>query len=143
LVEILLLAGGTPYANFKDLSHAWGREKGFHHLLAASVCERRGEVERKKRSDAGRTMTDAQRDAFKAKLKRSKLNKDEDSTGHDGLSSDDEDIEDNHDDNDDINDGNGDFKAVPVNEIVDPRSSRGAETNGMIHCMEVDSRAQV
>ena len=25
LVEILLLSGGTPYANFKDLAHAWGR----------------------------------------------------------------------------------------------------------------------
>mmetsp|Transcript_17601 Transcript_17601/g.26082 ORF Transcript_17601/g.26082 Transcript_17601/m.26082 type:complete len:328 (-) Transcript_17601:110-1093(-) len=54
LVEILLLSGGTPYANFKDLAHGWGREKGFHHLLVSSVCERRGEVERKKRSDAGR-----------------------------------------------------------------------------------------
>ena len=53
LVEIMLLSGGTPHANFKDLAHAWGRERGFHQVLAASVCTRRGEVQRKKRSDAG------------------------------------------------------------------------------------------
>jgi hypothetical protein len=78
LVEILLLSGGTPYANFKDLSHAWGREKGFHHLLATSVCERRGEVERKKRSDAGRQMTPEQRQVFRDKLKRARITKDGD-----------------------------------------------------------------
>jgi len=72
-VEILLLSGGTAYANFKDLAHAWGREKGFHHLLATSVCERRGEVERKRRSDAGRTMTDAERNAFRNKLKKARV----------------------------------------------------------------------
>jgi len=54
LVEILLLSGGTPKANFRDLAHAWGRERGFHQVLASSVCTRRGEVERKKRSDAGK-----------------------------------------------------------------------------------------
>ena len=54
LVEILLLSGGTPHANFRDLAHAWGRERGFHQVLASSVCTRRGEVERKRRSDAGK-----------------------------------------------------------------------------------------
>lgn len=73
-----MLSGGTPYANFKDLSHAWGREKGFHHLLATSVCERRGEVERKKRSDAGRQMTPEQRQVFRDKLKRARITKDGD-----------------------------------------------------------------
>jgi hypothetical protein len=70
LVEILLLSGGTAYANFKDLAHAWGREKGFHNLLATSVCERRGEVERKRRSDAGRIQvrTGAEMDAFRSNL---------------------------------------------------------------------------
>ena len=53
LVEILLLSGGTPHANFRDLAHAWGREKGFHQVLASSICTRRGEVDRKRRSDAG------------------------------------------------------------------------------------------
>lgn len=78
LVEILLLSGGTPFANFKDLAHAWGREKGFHLLLATSVCERRGEVERKKRSDAGRTMTTEQRKSFRDKLKQNRLHKEGD-----------------------------------------------------------------
>jgi hypothetical protein len=77
-----LLSGGTPYANFKDLAYAWGREKGFHHLLATSVCERRGEVERKKRSDAGRTMTSEQRQIFRNKLKRARV------SGKDGDSDD-------------------------------------------------------
>ena len=54
LVEILLLSGGTPYANFRDLAHAWGREKNFHTTLAISVFERRGDLERKRRSDAGK-----------------------------------------------------------------------------------------
>eukprot|EP00934_Nitzschia_sp_Nitz4_P001495 Nitzschia sp. Nitz4//scaffold97_size77645//43681//44984//NITZ4_005520-RA/size77645-augustus-gene-0.77-mRNA-1//-1//CDS//3329560662//1495//frame0 len=72
LVEILLLSGGTPFASFKDLAHAWGREKGFHHTLASNVCERRGEVERKRRSDAGKTLTDEQRESFRNKLKRSR-----------------------------------------------------------------------
>ena len=71
-MEILLLSGGTSYANFKDLAHAWGREKGFHHLLATSVCERRGEVERKRRSDAGRTMSEAERVEFRKKLKKTR-----------------------------------------------------------------------
>lgn len=73
LVEILLLSGGTPYANFKDLSHAWGREKGFHNILASSVCERRGEVERKRRSDAGRPPAETER----SKLKKAKTNNEE------------------------------------------------------------------
>jgi hypothetical protein len=70
LVEILLLSGGTPYANFKDLAHAWGREKGFHHVLVNSVCERRGEVERKRRSDAGRILSSEEKSAVRQKLKK-------------------------------------------------------------------------
>ena len=54
LVEILLLSGGTPNANFKDLAHAWGREKGFHNVLAFNVCQRGGATDRKRRSDAGK-----------------------------------------------------------------------------------------
>jgi len=73
LVEILLLSGGTPYANFKDLAHAWGREKGFHHILVSNVCERRGEVERKRRSDVGRTLTEDEKESFRSKLKRSRV----------------------------------------------------------------------
>ena len=73
-MEILLLSGGTPYANFRDLAYAWGREKGFHHVLASNVCERRGEVERKRRSDAGKTLTNEQRESFRQKLKRARTN---------------------------------------------------------------------
>jgi hypothetical protein len=62
LVEILLLSGGTPYANFEHLAHAWGREKGFHSALANSICERRGIVDRKKRSDTGRSRSGQERD---------------------------------------------------------------------------------
>jgi len=72
LVEILLLSGGTPHANFKDLAHAWGREKGFHQVLASSVCERRGEVERKRRSDAGKVLSPEERESFRQKMKKAK-----------------------------------------------------------------------
>lgn len=53
LVEVLLLSGGTPSANFCHLAHAWGRERGFHNVLITTVCQRRGDIERKRRSDAG------------------------------------------------------------------------------------------
>jgi uncharacterized membrane protein len=72
LVEILLLSGGTPYANFKDLAHAWGRDKGFHHTLANAICERRGAVERKRRSDAGKRLTPEEREHFRQKLKKAR-----------------------------------------------------------------------
>ena len=56
----MLLSGGVPSANFKDLSHAWGREKGFHTVLVNAICERRGEVDRKRRADAGSLKTSSQ-----------------------------------------------------------------------------------
>jgi hypothetical protein len=56
-----LLSGGTPYANFRHLAHAWGRERGFHHVLVNTVCSRRGEVERKKRKDAKEPPSDSKR----------------------------------------------------------------------------------
>jgi hypothetical protein len=40
------------YISVLSNSHAWGREKGFHTILVHAVCDRRGEVERKRRSDA-------------------------------------------------------------------------------------------
>ena len=66
----MLLSGGIPQASFKDLAHAWGREKGFHTVLTSSVCERWGEVERKRRSDLGRTLSTQGKSAFKEKLKK-------------------------------------------------------------------------
>lgn len=84
LVEILLLSGGTPHANFKDLSHAWGREKGFHHVLTNLVCERRGEVERKRRSDVGKMLSPGQRAAFKEKLLKTRGKQSNNSNSNNG-----------------------------------------------------------
>ena len=52
LVETLLLSGGTPYACWRELAHAWGRDTGFHSALVSAVFDRHGNVERKKRKDA-------------------------------------------------------------------------------------------
>mmetsp|Transcript_7794 Transcript_7794/g.12903 ORF Transcript_7794/g.12903 Transcript_7794/m.12903 type:complete len:423 (-) Transcript_7794:85-1353(-) len=46
--EILLLSG-CPQSSFRHLARSWGRDKGFHMVLAQFICERRGNVERKKR----------------------------------------------------------------------------------------------
>jgi len=46
--EILLLSG-SPEASFRHLARGWGRDKGFHTVLAQFICERHGNVERKKR----------------------------------------------------------------------------------------------
>lgn len=67
LVESLLLSGGTPYANFKDLAYAWGRERNFHLVMTATVCERRGEIQRKKRCDVGKTLTEEQKQNLRDK----------------------------------------------------------------------------
>jgi hypothetical protein len=55
---------------FLDLAHAWGRDKGFHTVLINSICERRGEVERKRRSDAGKTLSEQERLSFREKLRQ-------------------------------------------------------------------------
>jgi hypothetical protein len=47
-MEILVLTG-APNASFRHLARAWGRDKGFHMVLAQFICERQGDVERKKR----------------------------------------------------------------------------------------------
>lgn len=43
--ETLLLTG-TAEASFRHLARAWGRDKGFHRVLAQSICNRQGNVER-------------------------------------------------------------------------------------------------
>jgi hypothetical protein len=50
-MEILLLTG-NPDASFRHLARGWGRDKGFHMVLAQFICERHGDVERKKRERA-------------------------------------------------------------------------------------------
>jgi len=67
LFEIMLLSG-TVHPCHKELAHAWGRDKGFHNALVAQVSERRGELERKKRSDSGRPFSTEQKEAFKSKI---------------------------------------------------------------------------
>jgi hypothetical protein len=47
-MEILLLTG-TPESSFLHLARGWGRDKGFHMVLSQFICERHGDVERKKR----------------------------------------------------------------------------------------------
>ena len=44
--EILLLTG-HPHTVFRHLARAWGRDKGFHRVLAQFICQRQGSVERK------------------------------------------------------------------------------------------------
>ena len=46
--EILLLTGNAN-ASFRHLARGWGRDKGFHMVLAQFICERHGDVERKRR----------------------------------------------------------------------------------------------
>jgi len=47
-MEILVLTG-APKASFRHLARAWGRDKGFHMVLAQFICERHGDVRRKRR----------------------------------------------------------------------------------------------
>lgn len=53
-MEICLLSGNYQ-SSFRHLARAWGRDKGFHMVLAQFICERRGNVERKKRSKGSNT----------------------------------------------------------------------------------------
>ena len=74
MFELLLLAG-QPQANHKDLAHAWGREKGFHSVLCSQICERGGEIGRKRRNDVGRKMSEEQRKTFKKKVQNARAAK--------------------------------------------------------------------
>ena len=46
--ETCLLSGNSQ-VSFRHLARAWGRDKGFHMVLTQFICERQGNVERKKR----------------------------------------------------------------------------------------------
>lgn len=60
--EILLLSG-CPQSSFRHLARSWGRDKGFHMVLAQFICERRGNVERKKRVKGESSLTKKSRRA--------------------------------------------------------------------------------
>jgi hypothetical protein len=47
-MEILVLTGNSE-ASFRHLARGWGRDKGFHMVLAQFICTRHGDVERKRR----------------------------------------------------------------------------------------------
>jgi len=73
VLEMALIAGTntknlTPNRVTKILAHAWGREKGFPKLMLEKHCARRGDLDRKKRFDAGKPMTAEKRAAYKIKL---------------------------------------------------------------------------
>ncbi|MGK3749321.1 MAG: hypothetical protein ACI8RD_001615 [Bacillariaceae sp.] len=70
-MEILVLTG-VPGASFRQLARAWGRDKGFHMVLAQFICERFGETERKKRHGEKATGECGSSDG---KKKRRKANK--------------------------------------------------------------------
>jgi len=53
VIEIMLLAGvPNSYGCYCDLAHAWGRDQGFHKVILSQFFDRKGEINRKKRSDA-------------------------------------------------------------------------------------------
>ena len=82
LFETMLLSG-TIYSSSnssqqrvnKDLAHAWGREKGFHNLLVSQMCERRGDLSRKRRSDVGKSLSDKEKATFRTKLIKTRSEK--------------------------------------------------------------------
>jgi hypothetical protein len=49
------MTNNGPFRIYKDLAHAWGRERGFHNSLVSQMSERRGNLNRKKRSDIGKS----------------------------------------------------------------------------------------
>ncbi|CAB9512570.1 expressed unknown protein [Seminavis robusta] len=66
VVETLLLGGGTPYASFQNLAHAWGCKKGFHSALIGAVCESKRDMIRKRRNELGSLQGSANGNAKKA-----------------------------------------------------------------------------
>lgn len=65
LFETMLLSGTVYYSTNKNqhtintyLAHAWGRNEGFNKDMVTQLCERRGDLIRKKRSDMGRVKSE-------------------------------------------------------------------------------------
>ncbi|KAL7545239.1 hypothetical protein ACHAWF_008589 [Thalassiosira exigua] len=71
ILEMALIAGSdtgglSMHRISKILAHAWGREKGFHKIMIIKHCQRRGDLDRKKRVDA--SVPRGKRAEMKAKL---------------------------------------------------------------------------
>eukprot|EP00569_Conticribra_weissflogii_P006280 CAMPEP_0171343922 /NCGR_PEP_ID=MMETSP0878-20121228/18284_1 /TAXON_ID=67004 /ORGANISM="Thalassiosira weissflogii, Strain CCMP1336" /LENGTH=521 /DNA_ID=CAMNT_0011846979 /DNA_START=21 /DNA_END=1586 /DNA_ORIENTATION=- len=82
ILEISLITGtfndvgkNGIFRHHRNLAHAWGREKGFHKIILEQLCDRRGDLERKKRSDTGKKMTQERKRRPKEKLQQEKENK--------------------------------------------------------------------
>ena len=70
VLEMALISGTdtkqlTMHRITKVLAHAWGRERGFHKLMIDKHCARRGDLDRKKRVDAGQPMAAEKKVAYK------------------------------------------------------------------------------
>ncbi|KAL7465757.1 hypothetical protein ACHAXS_006074 [Conticribra weissflogii] len=82
ILEISLITGtfndvgkNGIFRHHRNLAHAWGREKGFHKIILEQLCDRRGDLERKKRSDTGKKMTLEKKRRSDGKLQQTKSNK--------------------------------------------------------------------
>ena len=69
-LEMALLVGIDGHSSSDEkyqrlLSHAWGRNENFKKNLIARVCSRRGDMIRKRRSDAGIAMSEEKKAAYK------------------------------------------------------------------------------
>jgi hypothetical protein len=109
-MEILVLTG-VPGASFRQLARAWGRDKGFHMVLAQFICERFGETERKKRHGEKATGECGSSDG---KKKRRKTNKAKSKVG-------------SIDDGGDINDVGADVWDPSIYGDVDTNEALAAE----------------
>ena len=76
ITEFALIAGNTKHLSHnqvcKMMGLAWGRDAGFHKIMISKLCARRGELERKKRVDAGTPMTAEKKAALKEKQQEAK-----------------------------------------------------------------------
>ena len=76
ITEFALIAGNTKHLSHnqvtKMMGTAWGRDAGFHKIMISKLCARRGELERKKRVDAGTPMTAEKKAALKEKQQEAK-----------------------------------------------------------------------
>lgn len=75
VMEMALIAGTetgrlTQHRIAKILAHAWGREKGFHKLMVEKHCDRRGDLDRKKRVDAGLPMSQQKKANLKVRKRK-------------------------------------------------------------------------
>eukprot|EP00980_Cylindrotheca_fusiformis_P025304 scaffold13475_cov103-Cylindrotheca_fusiformis.AAC.1 len=72
-MEILVLTGASR-ASFRHLARAWGRDKGFHMVLAQFICERHGDVRRKRRQGERGENDEGEHQSKYKKMARKKQN---------------------------------------------------------------------